>query len=283
MKSPVVCQSYPLLGMLQRTSRTEGVRLIALLVIALSTPSAHGDPQAKAKAGVGGEKRSDTDAELLRMMSASMEKSAGPASKQKSKSLSNLNLLGSDKKEKLDSGRRTKSLLEIMAASQGSVLGLRSYESGVNTKPVLPDPPPKRREPRVIDVEADHEAFERSPLIASRTPIPQPEGPKPILTIEHIEVAKEQRAAVTKVVGSTMDKLRRCYEEALRRKSDLSGTVEWQGVLASAGMLRGGKTAGTLADPQAAVCTAHTLESLAYPVSTSDQSLRITIQMRVSQ
>ena len=283
MNSSVFCRSYPLLGMFQRSSRRQGVRLIALLVGTLCIPSAHGDPQAKAKAGAGGEKRSDSDAELLRMMHAMLEKNAGPAPKQKSKSLSNLNLLGSDKKGNLDSSRRTKSLLEIMAASQGSVTGLLSDESGVNTKSVQPDPPPKRREPRVIDVEAEHEAFERSQLVASRTPIPQPEGPKPVLTIEHIEVALEQKAAVTKVVGSTMDKLRLCYEEALRRRSDLSGTVEWQGVLASAGMLRGGKTAGTLADSQAAVCTARTLESMAYPVSASDQSLRITIQMRVSQ
>lgn len=281
MNSSVVRRYYPLLGSFQRRSRRQGVRLIALLVVTLSIPSVHGDPQGKAKAGA--EKRSDADAELLRMMQAMLEKNAGPAPKQKSKSLSNLNLLGSGKKGNLDSSRRTKSLLEIMAASQGSVTGLRSDESGVNTKPVQPDPTPKRREPRVIDVEAEHEAFERSQLVALRTPIPQPEGPQPVLTIEHIEVAPEHRAAVTKVVGSTMDKLRRCYEEALRRKSDLSGTVEWQGVLGSAGMLRGGKTAGTMADSQAAVCTAHTLESLAYPVGTSDQSLRITIQMRVSK
>lgn len=113
-----------------------------------------------------------------------------------------------------------------------------------------------------------------------RPPIP-PDGPQPRLSIEPVVGAGPLQAAVDKVLQDQAPRLRACYEQAVRRRAEAGGTVEWRGTLSAAGLLLRGATTGTLGDEAARTCMARALESGAFPVGSSDQAVVVRVRGEV--
>lgn len=111
-------------------------------------------------------------------------------------------------------------------------------------------------------------------------PIP-PDGPQPRLSIEPVVGAGPLQVAVDKVLQDQTPRLRACYEEAVRRRADAAGSVEWRGTLSAAGQLLRGATTGTLGDEAARTCMARALESGAFPVGSSDHAVVVRVRGEV--
>lgn len=114
-------------------------------------------------------------------------------------------------------------------------------------------------------------------------PPPPPDGPRTRLTIERVDIAGTMQPAVSKVVQELAPQLRACYEVAVRKRAAATGTIEWRGTLAAAGLLLNGAMAGTLNDPGAATCLAQILERAAFPVGQVDHALVVTVRGEVER